>query len=70
MIPKFKEGEIVFERVRPAQELIVRNHSGMLYYCSSEEHPNRKDLVFTERELVSKENGLISPTGKDSVKSS
>ncbi len=53
MEQKFKLGDIVYERVRPTQKLIIRNHSGMLYYCVAEEHPNRKELVFTERELVS-----------------
>jgi hypothetical protein len=53
MEQKFKQGEVVYERVRPTQKLIITNHSGMLYYCIAEEHPNRKELVFTERELVS-----------------
>ena len=54
MEPKFKEGEIVYERVRPAQKLIVRNHVGQIYYCMPEEHPDRKRLVFFERELMAK----------------
>lgn len=54
MEPKFKEGEIVYERVRPAQELIVRNHIGLIYYCRPQEHPNRKALVFFEHELMAK----------------
>jgi hypothetical protein len=54
MEPKFKEGEIVYERVRPSQRLVVRNHVGMIYYCIAEEHPDRKELVFFERELIAK----------------
>lgn len=54
--PKFKEGEIVYERVRPSQKLIIKNHSGLIYYCIPEEHPHHKELVFFERELMSKTN--------------
>jgi hypothetical protein len=54
MEPKFKEGEIVYERVRPTQKLIVKNHAGLIYYCHREEHPDRKALVFFERELMTK----------------
>lgn len=54
MEPKFKQGEIVYERVRPAQKLVVRSHMGQIYYCKAEEHPNSKELVYFERELMSK----------------
>ncbi len=54
MEPKFKAGEIVYERIRPAQNLIIRNHVGLIYYCSAQEHPTAKPLVFFEHELVAK----------------
>lgn len=54
MEAKFKAGEVVYERVRPSQKLIVSNHVGLIYYCRDEQHPDRKHLVFFERELVAK----------------
>jgi hypothetical protein len=54
MEPKFKAGEIVYERIRPSQKLIIRNHTGLIYYCSAQEHPRTKALVFFERELIAK----------------
>ncbi len=52
MEPKFKEGEIVFEKIRPQQKLYVsRRHSG-LYYCKVEEDQSRKELVYFERDLL------------------
>jgi hypothetical protein len=49
---KFKEGEVVFERTRPAQKLIVRNYRDNIYYCKSQENTTRKHLVYFERELL------------------
>jgi hypothetical protein len=57
--PKFKAGEIVYERVRPSQKLIIKNHSGLIYYCLPEEHPHHKELVFFERELMSNPNPVV-----------
>ena len=48
----FKTGEEVFERIHPTQKLIVRSHVDGLYYCEAEEAPQRKKLVFFERELI------------------
>jgi hypothetical protein len=54
MEPKFKEGEVVYERARPTQELIVNNHVGLIYFCRSQTDLTRKELVFFERELMTK----------------
>jgi len=48
---KYKEGDIVNERVRSAQKLIVSRLFNKLYYCKTFENPRRKALVFFEREL-------------------
>jgi len=53
---KYKEGDIVNERVRPTQKLIVSRLFNKLYYCKVHEHPLRKELVFFERELKSDPN--------------
>ncbi len=54
MEPKFKEGQVVYERLRPAQGLIVKNHVGLIYFCRSQTDLMRKELVFFERELMTK----------------
>lgn len=50
---KYKEGEIVYDRIRPSQKLIVSGHNGKIYYCKIEEAPHRKELTYFERELKS-----------------
>lgn len=49
---KFKAGEIVYERIRPTQKLIVGSCINNLYYCKLKEFPKRKELVYFERELA------------------
>lgn len=49
---KFKKGEVVKERIRPSQKLIITRHINKLYYCKIEENPNLKELVYFERELM------------------
>ncbi len=51
-VNKFNKGDIVFERVNPGQKLTVSRYENKLYYCSLEGQPNRKDLVFHERDLM------------------
>lgn len=53
---KFKDGEVVFERIRPGRKLSIRRYAANVYYCRAEDDPKGKDLVFFERELVT---GLI-----------
>jgi hypothetical protein len=49
---KFKAGEVVYERTRPAQKLIVRHYTDNIYYCKSQENSTSKHLVYFERELL------------------
>lgn len=51
MDKKFKQGEVVYERIRPTLKLIVGNYINNLYYCKLMEYPKRKELVYFEREL-------------------
>jgi hypothetical protein len=53
METKYKVGEIVFERIRPAQKLIVSYYKNKIYYCKAQEHQHRKELVYFERDLMS-----------------
>jgi len=49
---KFKEGTIVFAKVKPNQKLIIRRYVDGIYYCKIEENVTLKELVFFERELI------------------
>jgi hypothetical protein len=49
---KFKPGEVVFEKIRPSQKLIVERYSNKIYYCTLQEAPHRKAIVYVERDLV------------------
>jgi hypothetical protein len=49
---KFKPGEVVFEKIRPSQKLIVERYSDKIYYCTLQEAPHRKAIVYVERDLL------------------
>jgi len=49
---KFKNGEQVYERTNPYQKLIVSRYENHIYYCRILDAPKRKELVFSERELI------------------
>jgi hypothetical protein len=57
---KYKQGDIVNERVRPTQKLIVSRQFNKIYYCKIHENPQRKELVFFERELKWDSNPMAS----------
>ena len=48
---KYKEGEVVSERIRPNQKLVIKRYFDNLYYCMAEENPRQKELVYLERDL-------------------
>ncbi len=50
---KFKEGQVVFSKRDPSQKLIVRRFIKGIYYCRFPNEPDKKELVFFERELDS-----------------
>lgn len=52
MVNKYKEGEVVYERTRPMQKLIVRRFLSNVYYCKPMDALKSKDLVYFERELM------------------
>ena len=49
---KYKEGEVVYERIFPAKKLIVSRYIDKLYYCKAPENLNLKESVYFERELM------------------
>jgi hypothetical protein len=49
---KYKAGDVVYDRMRPLQKLVVRRYLNQIYYCKAQENANRKELVYFERELL------------------
>jgi len=47
----FGLGEVVFERVRPNQRLIITQQHGKIYYCVPQENVKRKAFAFHARDL-------------------
>ena len=52
METKYKKGEVVSERIRPALKLVIRRFHDGIYYCEVQENRTRKELVYFERELM------------------
>lgn len=51
MEKKYKEGDEVYERVRPSQKLVISRYAEGIYYCKDKEPHTKKELVFLERDL-------------------
>lgn len=49
---KFKEGEVVRAKVNPTLKLVVRRYVDRIYYCTIQQNPTQKELVYFERELI------------------
>ena len=47
----YQIGDVVFERVRPGQLLIITGYGNNVYVCKIADQPKRKELVYAEREL-------------------
>ena len=59
---KYKEGEIIYAKVDPELKLIVRRYVDRIYYCKIQDEPERKELVYFEREILSDENRITPKT--------
>ena len=51
---KYREGEFVYAKENPSLRLIVRRYLDDIYYCKIPNEPDRKELVYFERELIDK----------------
>ena len=51
MEKKYNDGEVVFDRIRPNQKLVINSYSNKIYYCTPQEERAQKQLVYFEREL-------------------
>lgn len=66
---KFKNGELVFERTNPYQKLSVSRYADRVYYCKIVNAPERKELVYFERELIADASAPAGVPNEGSVKS-
>ncbi|KAA3439709.1 hypothetical protein [Rufibacter hautae] len=51
-------GTVVFARVNPGLKLVVRRFAKRVYYCTVQENPAQKELVYFEREISNNPAGL------------
>ncbi len=49
---RFKIGELVYTKVAPKVQLIVRKFYANIYYCTFADHPEKKELALFEREII------------------
>jgi len=51
---KYNSGDVVYAKVNPMLPLVIRRYVDQVYYCKieGEEDPDKKELVYYERELV------------------
>jgi hypothetical protein len=59
--PKYAEGDIVYEIVRPQQLMVITKRNGIIYYCDLIETKNHCSLAFVERDLRRTENKISLP---------
>jgi hypothetical protein len=52
MKDKYKIGDVVNPVASPTLKLMVRRHADKIYHCMIYAHPNRKELIYFEKELV------------------
>ncbi|NAY91202.1 hypothetical protein GTQ34_04655 [Muricauda sp. JGD-17] len=50
---RFKKGDVVCAKVRPSVSLVVRLYARRVYYCTTQNNPSEKELVYFDRELKS-----------------
>lgn len=51
----YKIGDIVYAKVNTEQKLIVADYKDRIYYCKIDKQPDKKQLVYFERELLDKD---------------
>lgn len=53
---------MVYAKVNPTMKLVIRRYVDQIYFCKVQEDPERKELVYFERELV--ENPALEEANK------
>ena len=49
---KYNPGDVVYAKINPSLKLVIRRYIDQIYFCKVQEDPERKELVYFERELV------------------
>ena len=62
-MPAYKAGQVVRAKVTPEVHLVVRRYVDNIYYCKVQDDPDRKDLVYFERELEA----VVLPNGQQEL---
>lgn len=57
---KYKVGQVVYAKVDPYVALVVKSFLSRIYYCQVKNEPDKKELVYFERELL----GVMVPLAK------
>lgn len=52
---RFEAGDTVYAKVNPDVRLVVRRYVDRIYYCRFPDEPDRKEVVFFQRELMGKD---------------
>lgn len=50
---RYEEGSIISAKANPEVKLLIIKYLQRIYYCVEVNHPEQKQLVYFERELVS-----------------
>lgn len=53
---RYTVGDIVNAKENPFQNLVIRRFYKQIYYCTIQDFPDKKDLVYFERELIENKN--------------
>ena len=48
----YETGDVVFAKEDPVQTLVIRRYYKQIYYCTIQDAPDVKELVYFERELM------------------
>ncbi|TRX46401.1 hypothetical protein FNH22_30890 [Fulvivirga sp. M361] len=59
---KYNAGDITYAKANPTLKLVIRRYIDQVYYCKVQDDPERKELVYFERELV--DNPLLEAKNK------
>ncbi|MBC3539837.1 hypothetical protein ACFSC6_20875 [Rufibacter sediminis] len=49
---QYPEGSTVYAKVNPDVKLTVRRYARRIYYCTVQDKPSHKEMVYYDRELL------------------
>lgn len=51
----YEIGDVVYAKINTKQKLIIADYKDRIYYCKIDGQPDKKQLVYYERELLDKD---------------